>query len=66
MTDKETVYMEISLTTGKGSTSFVEFGKDADQPQWKSLGMFTGTGAQIEKELVRRVKQYKKDNNIKK
>ncbi|MFT4668348.1 MAG: hypothetical protein ACJASM_002510 [Salibacteraceae bacterium] len=43
MQDKETVYMEISITTGEGSTSFLEFGKDADQPHWKSLGMFTGS-----------------------
>ena len=66
MKNQETVFMEINLTTGVGHTAFVEFGKDAAQPQWKSLGMFTGTAAQIEKELDRRVKQYKKDNNIKK
>ena len=65
MREKDTMVLEYNPKLDQKHIYFIWDRKPVYNPDWKNLGMFHGTMLQACKEIDKRVRQYKRDNDIK-
>lgn len=65
MEEKDTMILEYNPKTDCEHIYFIWDRRPISNPNWKNLGKFHGTMSQANKEIEKRIRQYKKDNNLK-